>query len=97
MHPIEQSLSQICHSTVILGDGSQRLDRLTRLLDHCYQAINRILVHPRTTIIREHEMVPVYKAQRIDNRSIEWLSRQPGRNIREKLASQPHVLAQARK
>ncbi|KJG23056.1 hypothetical protein UB37_07380 [Photobacterium iliopiscarium] len=97
MQPIEQSLSQICNSAVILGDSKKRQDRLTRLLDHCFQAIKRILAQPRTTIIREHEMVPVYKAQRIDNRSIEWLSRQPGRNVREKLAAQPHVLAQARK
>ncbi len=97
MEPLELSLSQVCHSAVALGESKQRQDRLTRLLDHCLQSIKLILVQPRTTIIREHEMVPVYKAQRIDNRSIEWLSRQPGRNVREKLAAQPHVLAQARK
>lgn len=97
MYPMEQALSQICHSGVTLGNEKQRKDRLTRLLEHCLQAIKRILAQPRTTIIREHEMVPVYKAQRIDNRSVEWLSRQPGRNVREKLAAQPHVLAQARK
>ena len=97
MDPMTQTLSQICHSAVTLGDKKQRQDRLTRLLEHCLQAIKRILAQPRTTIIREHEMVPVYKAQRIDNRSVEWLSRQPGRNVREKLAAQPHVLAQARK
>ena len=97
MDPMTQTLSQICHSAVTLGDKKQRQDRLTRLLEHCLQAIKRILAQPRTTIIREHEMVPVYKAQRIDNRSVEWLSRQPGRNVREKLAAQPHILAQARK
>ena len=97
MQPLTLSLSQICHSVVTLGESKQRQDRLTLLLEHCLHAIKRVLVQPRTTIIREHEMVPVYKAQRIDNRSIEWLSRQPGRNVREKLAAQPHVLAQARK
>lgn len=97
MQPLIMSLSQACNFTLALVENKQRQDRLTRLLDHCLPAIKRILAQPRTIIIREHEMVPVYKAQRIDSRSIEWLSRQPGRNVREKLAAQPHILALARK
>lgn len=72
-------------------------DRFTYLIDHCANAINSILIMPRQTIIRVHEMTPVYLAQRLDSRSVQWLSRKPGNNMREKLAANPHILAATRK
>lgn len=72
-------------------------DRFTYLIDHCADAINDILIMPRQTIIRVHEMTPVYLAQRLDSRSVQWLSRKPGNNMREKLAANPHILAATRK
>lgn len=72
-------------------------DRFTYLIDHCADAINSILIMPRQTIIRVHEMTPVYLAQRLDSRSVQWLSRKPGNNMREKLAANPHILAATRK
>lgn len=72
-------------------------DRFTYLIDHCANAISSILIMPRQTIIRVHEMTPVYLAQRLDSRSVQWLSRKPGNNLREKLAANPHILAATRK
>ena len=72
-------------------------DRFTYLIDHCANAISSILIMPRQTIIRVHEMTPVYLAQRLDSRSVQWLSRKPGNNLREKLATNPHILAATRK
>lgn len=72
-------------------------DRFTYLIAHCANAISRILIMPRQTIIRVHEMTPVYLAQRLDSRSVQWLSRKPGNNLREKLAANPHILAATRK
>lgn len=72
-------------------------DRLTHLIDHCMDAINHILLSPRQTVVRVHEMTPVYLAQRLDSRSVQWLSRKPGNNMREKLAANPHILAATRK
>lgn len=72
-------------------------DRFTYLLSHCSDAINNILLMPRQTINRVHEMTPVYLAQRLDSRSVQWLSRKPGNNLREKLSANPHILASSRK
>lgn len=72
-------------------------DRFTYLIDYCADAVNRVLNLPRQTIIRVHEMTPVYLAQRLDSRSVQWLSRKPGNNLREKLAADPHILAATRK
>lgn len=72
-------------------------DRFTHLLSHCSDAINNILLMPRQTINRVHEMTPVYLAQRLDSRSVQWLSRKPGNNLREKLSANPHILAATRK
>ncbi|WP_179991529.1 DUF2357 domain-containing protein [Acinetobacter sp. YH16058] len=72
-------------------------DRFTHLIDHAIDAVNNILIMPRQTINRVHEMTPVYLAQRLDSRSLQWLSRKPGNNLREKLAANPHILAATRK
>lgn len=72
-------------------------DRFTHLINHCMGAISHILLSPRQTVVRVHEMTPVYLAQRLDSRSVQWLSRKPGNNMREKLAANPHILAATRK
>ncbi|MBE0470347.1 MAG: DUF2357 domain-containing protein [Methyloprofundus sp.] len=72
-------------------------DRFTHLINHCMDAIGHILLSPRQTVVRVHEMTPVYLAQRLDSRSVQWLSRKPGNNLREKLAANPHILAATRK
>lgn len=72
-------------------------DRFTHLINHCMDAISHILLSPRQTVVRVHEMTPVYLAQRLDSRSVQWLSRKPGNNMREKLAANPHILAATRK
>ena len=76
---------------------NQLHDRFTHLLNHCIGAIGQILLQPRQTVVRVHQMTPVYLAQKLDSRSVQWLSRQPGRNMREKLAANPHILAATRK
>lgn len=78
-------------------ENTELQDRFTYLIDHAVDAINNILIMPRQTINRVHEMTPVYLAQRLDSRSLQWLSRKPGNNLREKLAANPHILAATRK
>jgi len=96
--PIAEAMSQIvAYQIKTLPDLKQHHDKLTQLITHCNESLKHILAQPRKTIVREHEMVPVYKAQQIDSRSVEWLSRQTGRNLREKLAANPHILAVARR
>lgn len=78
-------------------ENANLYDRFTYLIEYCADAVNNILNAPRQTVIRVHEMTPVYLAQRLDSRSVQWLSRKPGNNLREKLASNPHILAATRK
>lgn len=80
-----------------LGPEQELRDRFTYIIDHCMDAVGHILLSPRQTVVRVHEMTPVYLAQRLDSRSVQWLSRKPGNNMREKLAANPHILAATRK
>ncbi|HKM15633.1 MAG TPA: DUF2357 domain-containing protein [Marinospirillum sp.] len=84
-------------SQSVPGPDEWLYDRFTHLINHCMDAIGHILFSPRQTVVRVHEMTPVYLAQRLDSRSVQWLSRKPGNNMREKLAANPHILAATRK
>lgn len=81
----------------VFGPELELCDRFTHIIDLCMDAIGHILLSPRQTVVRVHEMTPVYLAQRLDSRSVQWLSRKPGNNMREKLAANPHILAATRK
>ncbi len=90
--PIITALSHIVTSTKL-----QSQDKFSHLLSYCDTPLKTVINHPRYKIIREHGLVPIYKAQQLDSRSVQWLSRQPGNNIRQKLAANPHVLALMRR
>lgn len=72
-------------------------DRVFRIVSHTKKAILAIIEHTRDKILREHVMLPIYAAREIDSNSIQWLSRQPGRNIREKLSGKPYIKAVKRR
>lgn len=61
------------------------------------KVFQHIVDNLRTNIVHENVMMPIYKAREFNSTSIGWLSRQPGRNIREKLASSHSVLAVRRR
>lgn len=94
---LPQRMSHWLSQDIRAPEKTQLHDRFTYLIDHCADAVNSILIMPRQTVIRVHEMTPVYLAQRLDSRSVRWLSRKPGNNLREKLAANPHILAATRK
>lgn len=94
---LPQRISHWLSQDIRAPEKTQLHDRFTYLIDHCADAVNSILIMPRQTVIRVHEMTPVYLAQRLDSRSVRWLSRKPGNNLREKLAANPHILAATRK
>lgn len=72
-------------------------DRFTRVLEQCYQAIRAILLHPKARVLREHQLVPISQVREVDNASVQWLSRQSGRNLREKLSGKNQMLAVQRR
>ena len=52
----------------------------------------QLLDHHRHRIIRTHAQLPFHRLREVDTRSLAWLARLPGRNVREKLSGRTHAL-----
>ena len=72
-------------------------DRIYRIASHTRESVVAIIEQTRDKILREHAMLPVYAAREVDSNSIQWLSRQPGRTLREKLSGRPYIKAVRRR
>jgi len=72
-------------------------DRIYRIVSHTKEAVLAIMEHPRDKILREHAMLPIHAAREVDSNSVQWLSRQPGRTLREKLSGKPYIKAVRRR
>ncbi|MCS4533808.1 DUF2357 domain-containing protein [Neisseria montereyensis] len=72
-------------------------DRIYRIVSHSKEAVLAIMEHTRDKILREHAMLPIHAAREVDSNSVQWLSRQPGRTIREKLSGKPYMKAVRRR
>lgn len=72
-------------------------DCIYRIVSHTKEAVLAIIVHTRDKILREHAMLPIHAAREVDSNSVQWLSRQPGRTLREKLSGKPYMKAVRRR
>lgn len=72
-------------------------DRIYRIVSHTKEAVLAIMEHTRDKILREHAMLPIHAAREVDSNSVQWLSRQPGRTLREKLSGKPYIKAVRRR
>jgi hypothetical protein len=72
---------------------AEKKDRVYRIVNHVKEALPAILQHTRDRILRTHTMMPIYAAREVDIKSVQWLSRKPGRTLREKLADKPYIKA----
>ena len=72
-------------------------DRIYRIVSHSKEAVLAIMKHTRDKILREHAMLPIHAAREVDSNSVKWLSRQPGRTLREKLSGKPYMKAVRRR
>jgi len=72
-------------------------DRIYRIVSHTKDAVLAIMEHTRNKILREHAMLPIHTAKEVDSNSVQWLSRQPGRTLREKLSGKPYIKAVKRR
>jgi len=72
-------------------------DRIYRIVSHTKEAVLAIMEHTRDKILREHAMLPIHAAREFDSNSVQWLSRQPGRTLREKLSGKPYMKAVRRR
>ncbi|MBM76546.1 MAG: hypothetical protein CMK59_14155 [Proteobacteria bacterium] len=72
-------------------------DWLYKIVAHIHKAVLAIIKNTRTKILREHALLPIYAVQEVDSTTVRWLSRRPGRNLREKLSGRPYLKAVRRR
>lgn len=77
--------------------GGEIKDRIYRIVSHTKEAVLAIMEHTRDKILLEHAMLPIHAAREVDSNSVQWLSRQPGRTLREKLSGKPYMKAVRRR
>ena len=72
-------------------------DYVSRIVDLTIEAFVHIVSSTHSEIIREDVMMPLHKMKEVDSYCINWLSRQSGRTIREKLAGIGSMMAVRRR
>lgn len=66
---------------------------ITKVRDRLHDVLAVLAVNLRSQLRRERQQVPVGLVQSLDARCIEWLVRQPGRDLRERAGPQQRILA----
>lgn len=89
--PLTEILRDI-RSVTASGSRPFPHDCLLHAAEFAADSLENLLDRHRHRIVRSHEQVPFHQLREVDNRSMEWLARQPGRNIREKLSGRTHVM-----
>lgn len=69
-----------------IRDDSKK-DALSNIIGSAMDAFRIISKSMREKIIRENVMMPSYKVKEINSQGLNWLSRQSGRNIKQKVSS----------
>lgn len=98
--PLPMGLSQLLQKISEIRSRKEHLiyaDRLSRIAQHSSAAIQAIVNNTRQNITREHKMMPLHAVREMDTKSFQWISRKPGRNIREKLKGKPYIKAVSRR
>jgi cold shock CspA family protein len=97
--PLVRGLSDICEAILEHPPGIEGgpCDLFARIVEHVRDALVQLVVQPRSRIVRDHQMVPIGSACELDSTCIDWLSRQIGGTLREKLAGRNSLLAVKRK
>lgn len=84
----DYSLSQFIEDNLYKQRREEsREDALSNIVDSAIDAFRIISKNMREKIIRENVMMPSYKVKEINSQGLNWLSRQSGRNIKQKVSS----------
>ena len=94
--PLHEVLKAVADATKT-GTRPIPNDRLQRSAVLAFEPLRKILEHPRTRLLREHEQRPIHNIREMDTHCMAWLARLPGRTIREKLAGREHALSVVRR
>ena len=60
-------------------------DCLSHIIDYSSSSVKHIFENMQSKIIRENIKLPVHKVKEVDSKGLNWLSRRPGNNIKEKI------------
>jgi hypothetical protein len=93
--PLARSLTEILRDLRCATATGRRPfphDRLLGAAEFAADSFEHLLDRHRHRIVRVHEQLPFHQLREVDTRSMAWLARQPGRNIREKLSGRSHAL-----
>lgn len=76
--------------------GSRPLpyDDLMQMISFCGDHLQEIVKNPRHNLVKADRMVRPEKARNIGYKTINWLGKQPGRSVREKMAGKQTLLTQ---
>jgi len=97
--PLPRPLTEILHDVRdATSKGSRPFprDRLLVAAEFSADSLEHLLDRHRHRTVRIHEQLPFHQLREVDTRSMAWLARQPGRNIREKLSGRTHALGVTR-
>ncbi|MGQ9371733.1 DUF2357 domain-containing protein [Azospirillum sp. ST 5-10] len=89
--PLTEILRDVRNATAT-GSRPFPRDRLLGAAEFTIDSMEHLLDRHRHRIVRVHEQLPFHQLREVDTRSMAWLARQPGRNIREKLSGRTHAL-----
>lgn len=78
-----------------LRDAKQ--DSVAKIVSECDSAVRRIASNMRENIVRENVRLPVYQVKEVNSYGLNWLSRRPGRTIREKISNSTSLMAVKRR
>lgn len=68
------------------------LDFFTEILQQCEHSCLKIVKNPKTKVKRHHQFMFPQQVKAMDSYCINWLSRQPGRNKKEKIMQSKTIL-----
>lgn len=69
-------------------------DDLMEIIDYCGRQLSNVFANPRHSIIKVDKMVKPYRVKKTGTRTMEWLGKQPGKTIKEKLSGKDKMLTQ---
>lgn len=69
-------------------------DDLMQMLSFCGDQLLNIIESPRHNIVKVDKMVRPYRVQNTGSKTMNWLGKQPGKTIKEKLAGKEKMLTQ---
>lgn len=86
--------SSVMELLEIEGDRPLPYDDLMQLISFCGDQLETIVSDPRHKIVKQDKMVMPYALKNTSQKTMNWLGKQPGRTIREKVAGKNRILTQ---